>query len=88
MSQAAYDGLRWAVFVLLLLGVATVVKGMNMITLTKEEDFLLLKEGTVNRLVFSIGNAELQEARRLCPKNTLKYNKWAMKTFFSDWASA
>lgn len=54
-------------FVLLLLGVATVVKGMNMITLTKEEDFLLLKEGTVNRLVFSIGNAELQEARRALP---------------------
>ena len=55
------------IFVLLLLGVATVVKGMNMITLTKEEDFLLLKEGTVNRLVFSIGNAELQEARRALP---------------------
>lgn len=54
------------IFVLLLLGVATVVKGMNMITLTKE-DFLLLKEGTVNRLVFSIGNAELQEARRALP---------------------
>ena len=59
------------IFVLLLLGVATVVKGRKMIILTKEEVFSVVEGSTVNRLVFSIGNVELQGARRAPPYKIL-----------------
>jgi len=43
MSQAAYDGLRWAVFVLLLLGGVTIVQGRKIMNLTKEKTVAVAK---------------------------------------------
>ena len=56
--------------------------------LPKKKLSLSLKEGTVDRFDFSIGDAELHEAMKgYCPKNTLQNNKWAVKNF-TDWATA
>lgn len=55
------------IFVLLLLGVATVAKGRKMITLTKEVVFSVIEGRYSQPFTFSVGNAELQEARRALP---------------------
>lgn len=43
-------------------------------------------QSTVYFFLLAMQSCKRQEG--LCPKNTLKYNKWAMKSFSSNWASA